>query len=197
MRSVSLQNSSIMGRRQKKLPKKNGNISTIPSGAEAAAAVAKCKPSPPLKSMTIETAEDVAHAVKVLKLREASIQRKESSYDNEFHRSDFYFLGMHMFEASKTQDDPLMSQQFRAFVIMMNRGVRSGCLHSIFCWASLFIQQKQIYNAIPYLLEGAIRGNAGCILNLSTQVYSKTIPRVSSALKGYWMDFFASGTVPG
>ena len=80
---------------------------------------------------------------------------------------------------------------------MLNRGVTIGCVHCIFTWATLFIQQKQTHNDIPYLLEGAIRGNAGCILNLSTQVYSKTIPRVSSALKGYWMDFFASGTVPG
>jgi len=164
-------------------PIRRSRFQPAPSGAEVAAA------GPKMKTMTITTAEEVAKAVTVLELQETADERKEQN-DNEFPQSDFYLLGKYMFEKSKKEHNGIMSAPFQGFTVLINRGVTIGCVQSIFCWATLFIQQKQTHNAVPYLLEGAIRGHTGCILKLSTNVYSKTIPRVSSVLKQYWMELF-------
>ena len=122
-----------------------------------------------LRQMTMTTAEEVAYTVTDLELREASAQSEYANHaDDIFLESDFgilafWFLSVGKHDGETNDERGYLCQSINAFI----HGATIGCVHSIFLSARLFIKRKQFHNAVPYLLEGAIRGHTKCSVELS------------------------------
>jgi hypothetical protein len=69
------------------------------------------------------------------------------------------------------------------------RGAESGCLPCIdnYIRGHMKFREEMIYLRLPWILEGAIRGHAPCMLILNHDAYEETKPAPVRSLSNYWM----------
>ena len=109
----------------------------------------------------------------------ATINIDAVNIDTRFPISDFYVRGM------DTNTD-LMER----FDLLKRGAIEHGCLHSMVTYAhfSLCVTSRNltVHLAIPWYLEGAIRGSRSCVIE-SVKIYTKDEAVSMKALTLYWM----------
>ncbi|OEU12623.1 hypothetical protein FRACYDRAFT_227507 [Fragilariopsis cylindrus CCMP1102] len=163
-----------MGRKQKLRQEKKRNIKNKAATAEvtAAAAVAEVATTFSSKNAIVETAEEKALAARVRK-------EKGLALDNQLPKSDMYVQAM-------TDTDMNRGEQWELF----KRGVTEDeCVHSMYYMGVIIMSttdEKRIHLALPWYLEGAIRGSVCSTISLCSEFY---IGKADCALHSYWGEF--------
>ena len=161
-----------MGRKQK-LRQEKRNIKnkavTAEVTAAAAAAVATTFSS---EDAIVETAAEKALAARVRK-------EKGLALDNQLPKSDMYVQAMAGTDISNR------GEQWELF----KRGVTEDmCVHSMYYMGVIIMSttdEKRIHLALPWILEGAIRGNYSSTWRLLEGFYGRKV----DALHFYWGEF--------
>ena len=172
-----------MGRKQKLRQEKKRNIKNkaaataeVTAAAAAAAAVVKTFST---EDVIAETAEEKALAVRV--------RRKERALalDNQLPRSDAYV------QAMADTDNISYGEQWKLLI----QGVTEDeCVHSMQGMGDIYMnitEEKRIHLALPWFLEGAIRGSYLSLVSLIAEFYIRKAgsSRKVDALHCYWEEF--------
>jgi hypothetical protein len=99
-----------------------------------------------------------------------------------FPRSEFYVRG--------TMDTNITDPM--EHLDLLKRGaIEHGCVHSMVVYAQLSVcvykRKAIVHSAIPWYLEGAIRGSRSCVIE-SVKIYTKDEAVSMKALTLYWMN---------
>ncbi|OEU11285.1 hypothetical protein FRACYDRAFT_246399 [Fragilariopsis cylindrus CCMP1102] len=143
-------------------------------------------------AIAIGTATKTTFAITTVAEAEAGVKaagvannEKGEELDNQLPKSEMYVQAM-----AGTDSITTLVEQFR----LWNRGItENDCVHCMFIMGLIlgnpsFVRCTHAHAALPWHLEGAIRGGSKCTMNLIRAIYiSKADPnRKTAALMDYW-----------
>ena len=162
-----------MGRKQKLRQEKKRNIKNKAAAtAEVTAAAAAVATTFSTEDAKVETAEEKVLAVRVR--REERHEERALALDNQLPRSDAYV---------QARADAANNSAGEEFELFKRGATEDGCVHSMQCMGFMLMDAYMCL-ALPWFLEGAIRGSFRSTVRLMQKFYLPN--RKADALQGYW-----------
>ena len=107
--------------------------------------------------------------------------------DIRFPISDFYVRGMDTMFHTNTD-------RMESLYLLKRGAIEHGCPHSMVAYAqfslSVYNGKVNFHTAVPWYLEGAIRGSGSCVTQLISEIYRNDEAVLTKALTLYWMKMF-------
>ena len=115
------------------------------------------------------------------------VVEKAEAIMNQFPKSDMYFQA----KAMADTDNISAREQYELF---KEGATEDGCIHCMWRMGKMTMNTPdgkcmQIHLALPWFLEGAIRGSSKCMMSLMWEVYFSKADRKADALHCYWEEF--------
>jgi hypothetical protein len=153
----------IMGRKQKLRQEKRNIKNKAAAAVEVTAAAADA------------TSDAISFADAAKKIDTVEVLEKAEALENQFPKSDMYF------QATADTDNISGREQYELF---KQGATEDGCIHCMYLMGKIILMQAHL--ALPWFLEGAIRGSSKCMMSLMWEVYCSKVDRKADALQDYW-----------